>query len=437
MSEPLESGGPTLGAATDPIVPRQPRLRTRLAHAVSDGRSRLLLFFGGAAALMVGLGAAYAAFGTNSAPPSSLAPVADMRSVPGGAQQANSPAYQAAMTQDNQDRADRAQVTGRSAVATVGVASRVDSASALEVKPEVSPYQSTLRQSEPRQAQAQTSAPVRSMQQHEPAPVQQPGNDQLAAAMKAQAAALLDGWKLKPSLVVSNQNERGQGGQTLQGSIGGNAAGQAVPPNAQAMSQAAGQAGSSTGQGGQILIPAGSIVYARLITGARSDVSSPVLAELEAGPLKGARMIGSFEQKDAVDVLVLQFSTITLKDGRSYKTSAFAVDPATARSGLASDVDRHYGRYALALAGSFVAGFADLAANSGKTVVVSPLGGSTSTYGTASTKTAIAAGIGEVGKTIAGDIKADARSLKPTVTIDPGLELGMIFVEPVKLEEKK
>ncbi len=435
MNEPNDNA-PSLGPATDPVVPRPPKLRARLAHAVSDGRSRLLLFFGGTAVLIVGGVAAFAALGTSSAPPSSLVQATDMRSVPGGAQQASSPAYQQAMSKDNQDRADRAQETGRSAVATVGVSSRVDTQSALEVKPEASPLQSTLRQAEPRPVQAQTTAQVRAVQQPEPIPAGMRGDEQLVAAMKAQTAALLDSWKLKPSVVVASQNERtsgGPGAQPLSGTIGG----QAVPPTAQALSQAAGQAGTAQGQGGQVLIPAGTIVYARLITGARSDVSSPVLAELEAGPLKGARMIGNFEQKDSVDVLVLQFTTITLKDGRSYKTSAFAVDPATARSGLASDVDHHYWRYAASLAGSFVAGFADIAANSGKTVIVNPLGGSTTSYGSSSSRTAVAAGIGEVGKTIASDIKADARSMKPTVTIDPGLELGMIFVEPVTQGERK
>src|SRR5690606_12018046 len=47
-----------------------------------------------------------------------------------------------------------------------------------------------------------------------------------------------------------------------------------------------------------IIIPAGTIEYAQLVTEANTDAPGPVMAQIASGPLAGARLIGSFQSTD-------------------------------------------------------------------------------------------------------------------------------------------
>jgi len=108
------------------------------------------------------------------------------------------------------------------------------------------------------------------------------------------------------------------------------------------------------------IIQAGTIVYGQILTAANSDVPGPVLAEVASGPLTGGRAIGSFSL--AQTQLVLTFQRI-VKDGVEYTVEAYALDPATTLPAVATDVDRHYfSRVFLPAAAEFIQGFAEAAA---------------------------------------------------------------------------
>ncbi|MCD8497284.1 MAG: hypothetical protein LRZ85_03895 [Alphaproteobacteria bacterium] len=81
---------------------------------------------------------------------------------------------------------------------------------------------------------------------------------------------------------------------------------------------------SDFGESGTTLVPAGEIVYGQMITEANSDIPGPVLALISSGPLRGSRLIGSFNVVD--DYLSLQFNTVVYK-GQSLGVSAVAIAP--------------------------------------------------------------------------------------------------------------
>ena len=116
--------------------------------------------------------------------------------------------------------------------------------------------------------------------------------------------------------------------------------------------KAANQQGNVTGQAasGNLLsvkaplLQAGTILFGVLQTQVNTDQPSPVMATIETGPYKGAKLLGSLQAagKHAKGV-VLQFNTMTLPNYKnSISINAVAIDPNTARTALASDVDHHY-----------------------------------------------------------------------------------------------
>lgn len=94
-----------------------------------------------------------------------------------------------------------------------------------------------------------------------------------------------------------------------------------------AQEQAALAAAGNQGQLSQeILLPAGQIAYAQLLTEANSDVPGPVLAQIVSGPLNGNRILGSFQVQE--ELLTLTFNTVVI-DGVSQGIDAIALDPKT------------------------------------------------------------------------------------------------------------
>ena len=87
-----------------------------------------------------------------------------------------------------------------------------------------------------------------------------------------------------------------------------------------------------------ILLPAGTIEYAQLMTEANTDAPGPVLAQIVSGPLAGSRAIGSFKASD--EYITLQFNTVVV-DGIAYGTDAIALDPKTANPGMITEIDKN------------------------------------------------------------------------------------------------
>lgn len=194
--------------------------------------------------------------------------------------------------------------------------------------------------------------------------------------------------------------------------------------------------GQGDGQNGsnqkpiEIIIPAGTIGYAQLVTGANSDYEQPVLGVIVGGPLAGDRIIGQFEHDDEDDYLVLTFKKVII-DGISHDINALAVDPATDYSNLATDVDHHYfKRVVIPGAVAFVQALAEAIAEPGQTT-------SQSTTSTVVTTPKLKPaqyfwkGLGKSTDKVADTIEEMNKNVDTTVVVAPGTPIGLIFIDPV------
>jgi hypothetical protein len=119
---------------------------------------------------------------------------------------------------------------------------------------------------------------------------------------------------------------------------------------------AGGSAGAAgPGAGGALGIAPGDTLFAQMDTHLNSDVPSPVVATVAAGPLKGARAFGEFGLSG--DQMRITFSRLALKGGGELKIEAFGVDPYTSKPSVRSTADHHHlSRWGGLIASSFIEG---------------------------------------------------------------------------------
>lgn len=181
----------------------------------------------------------------------------------------------------------------------------------------------------------------------------------------------------------------------------------------------------------EILLPAGEISYAQLITEANSDIPGPVVAQIVSGPLRGSRVLGTFSaDTDDSKLITLNFETIVI-DGVSYSISGIALDPNTTLPGMATDVDNRYlRRIALPMAAAFVEGAAEAVAESGRTNVT--IAGESVAEETEETtdEQEIASGIEEAGAELR-EILEEMSDVEPLIVIASGTPISILFLEPV------
>lgn len=178
-----------------------------------------------------------------------------------------------------------------------------------------------------------------------------------------------------------------------------------------------------------ILLPAGEIEYAQLMIEANSDVPGPVLAQIVSGPLRGNRVLGSFEVSN--EYLVLTFDTVVV-DGESIEIDAIALDPDTTLPGMATEVDHRYlQRVVLPMAAAFVEGAAEAISESGTTTIT--IQGETVAEETEDTSNEqeIASGITEAGEALGEILDEMNDDVEILVRIEAGTPMGILFLEPV------
>lgn len=178
-----------------------------------------------------------------------------------------------------------------------------------------------------------------------------------------------------------------------------------------------------------IIIPAGTIEYAQLITEANTDAPGPVMAQIASGPLAGSRLIGSFQSTE--NYLTLQFSMVVI-DGVAEGANAVAIDPNTTLPGMVTEIDRRYlKRIILPAAGAFVEGLANAISESGTTTIY--IDGNTVTQSTADrdNRQEVASGISEAGQELREILEDEADATRPMLRIAAGTAIGVLFVEPV------
>ena len=95
-----------------------------------------------------------------------------------------------------------------------------------------------------------------------------------------------------------------------------------------------------------------------------SDAPGPAMVEVVSGPYRGARVVGSFQRLN--EHLVLRFSELAAPDGSVHDIAGFAIDPATDRTAVRTDVDNHVlERWGGLVAASFLEGFGEAVERSG------------------------------------------------------------------------
>lgn len=188
--------------------------------------------------------------------------------------------------------------------------------------------------------------------------------------------------------------------------------------------------GSDAAAAAEPIIAAGTVLYGETLTSSSSDLPGPVLVEVTNGPFKGGRLVGGFSTAEAVDRMVVEFSSMTLPDGTSVAVSAFAVDGVSAETAIASDVNRRYvQRYAPILAAAFITGYSASAAQPDQQLV--DIGdGSSVVTGTTTEEQNLYAGLAAAGEAIGADLVQNAPK-GPEVILRSGWPIGIMFVEPV------
>jgi type IV secretory pathway VirB10-like protein len=183
------------------------------------------------------------------------------------------------------------------------------------------------------------------------------------------------------------------------------------------------------------LIKSGTLLFAVLDTEANSDYpDSPIMATVVDGKYKGAKLMGKLVTTKGVagqmDKITLNFTIMNTDDWpKSKGVTAYGVDPDTARTALASSVNYHYlQKFGAIMATSFLQGYASSITNAG--TATTGIFGTSTTHPSLNPASKIAVGLGQVGTTL-GNVTQNWVNIPPTVKVDSGVGLGILFMADV------
>lgn len=246
----------------------------------------------------------------------------------------------------------------------------------------------------------------------------------MAQAMGTQAQQLIGSWQATP--MAHRQKEEEEKNNAKSGNTEGGAS---------SNTQNANNNGANKGAATPSLVQAGKIYFAVLDTGVNSDYpDSPVMATIIDGPYKGAKVLGRLQASkntaNQLDRVVLSFTKMSFDGWPQSKTiTAFAIDPDRARSAMASNVDYHYfKKYGALMASSFVQGYGQAISSVGTTTTGN--GTTTQTTPPLSAKSKAAVALGQVGQNLSQQF-ASYSAIPPTVTVNSGVGVGILFMEDV------
>lgn len=193
---------------------------------------------------------------------------------------------------------------------------------------------------------------------------------------------------------------------------------------------------------GPAVIKAGDVMFALLTTAVNSDEPGPVMAVIVGGDYKGSKLVGGLDQPQAITGtngpfgVTLRFRTMNIpEETNSISITAVAIDPDTARTALANDVDHHYlYRYGSLFASSFLEGYGNAIQSSGSVTVNNTDGSSTQFNQQLNPKQTFLAALGEVGQQW-GQQLGDSFNRPNTITVNPGISIGILFLADVTLDE--
>jgi intracellular multiplication protein IcmE len=240
---------------------------------------------------------------------------------------------------------------------------------------------------------------------------------QMQGAMTAQANQLFAAWASPTQAYVEGMPDKDD-------TKAGGGDGQATGAKGSG-STASGAIGSK-----HVLVKGGAIIFAVLDTAVNTDEPGPVMATIVEGNLKGTRLLGKVDRQQKKAMLSFTMMTGDLFPSK-VSINAIAIDPDTARTALSSDTDSHYFlRYGTLFASALMQGYATALTTSGSTTVLSPLGGATTVTPVLNPKQKLMVALGTVG-TRYQSVLADNFNTPPTVRINAGIGLGILFLDDV------
>ena len=202
-----------------------------------------------------------------------------------------------------------------------------------------------------------------------------------------------------------------------------------VPPNARPSASEAGRKSVPAGKPGKgiPIIPAGKILYGRIVNELNSDHPGPVLAQTVGGKFDGVKFLGSFQRDHGA--LVIKFDRAIYPDGETDSIGAFAVSPgAKLRSGLETDVDHHYlYRYGSLLASAFMQGFGQSAMYASSTSYPSAMGMPVIGFNGMTLMQQTEMGLGQAGMMLGGQAM-NAFNRPTTVKVAANTPVGLMIV---------
>ena len=185
------------------------------------------------------------------------------------------------------------------------------------------------------------------------------------------------------------------------------------------------------------LYKAGSILYAVVETALNTDEPAPILAKITSGPLAGSRLIGSSKGlgSDWAQGIVLEFSTISIPMmSTSQSIKCIAVDPASARTALADDVNNHYiQRYGALFFSKLLEGYSTAIQSSGSTTEKDASGNTTTTNTETSDAENFLIALGNVGTALSSQV-ASLVDRPPTIKINQGSAIGLLLLEDFSIQ---
>ncbi len=185
-------------------------------------------------------------------------------------------------------------------------------------------------------------------------------------------------------------------------------------------------------------IKTGDILFAVLDTSVNTDEPGPILATIVSGKLKGSKLIGSFTLPANANKMVVTFNTLSMRGAdKTIGISAYAIDPNTARTALASRVNHHYlMRYGSLFASTFLAGFSSAIQSADTTITIGGTGGTTDTTVQNGINRSLLEnaliGLGEVGKAWS-ETAQELMNRPTTIELFSGTGMGVLFTQDVQI----
>jgi intracellular multiplication protein IcmE len=388
----------------------------KLKGVFDSGSRRSLLVI----VVVFGLGAVLYFWKTSGTPTntSNMRPIPQQGQTTQGGQPV-SPTYKQALTEDDTRRAEEARKLGASSVPTIVMTPATTAAppnpggQAARLPGDMPPRQEPV---------VVGPRPLTVAQMPPPPPAVRPNNDQQSQALARTIGQMgddkLPGAEVKywiDTAKTATTASVGASGQTPQ----------ILQENANQASQSANSA---------LKPPAGTVLYAEMLSEANSDAPGPVIARIQQGPLAGSTLIGKFQV--AQDALVIQFNKMTVISNASghqtVKTvdiDSYAVDTDKLGTALATDVDRHlFDKIAVTAATSFVQGMGQAVAQSGATVTQTAGVGTQVAYPSLDTKQQLLVAGGQTAGQIGQILQKEFGDKKTTIKVRTGTPIGVLFL---------